>query len=368
MDRRYRRRIVERRPGSRPPHVRAADTESVTLIAGYGLAIAKALESRGVDPHRVFAAAGIDERLSNDPLRRLPLSAVSRLYRACIEATGDEYFGLTVARFISAPTLHALGYGLLASTTLADFCTRVQRYFRLVSQTARVEVVPKGSTVRLSFEPSVRVSAQSEDAWLGTLCLTMRALYREDFRPLAVELTHPMPDGGEGPYVGFFGAPVRFDASAGTLVLPRADMDVPLYGACPELARSHDALAASYVARLDRADVVANVRARIVELLPGRTCSKSRIATDLSMSLTTLQQRLTERGTSFQSLLNDIRRELASSYLRQPDLSVKEVAFLLGFTDLSNFTRAFKRWTGASPTRFREQGDRRPGSRRRPAI
>ena len=107
---------------------------------------------------------------------------------------------------------------------------------------------------------------------------------------------------------------------------------------------------------LDRADVVANARARLVELLPSVECRKSRVAAALSMSTSTLHQRLIERGTSFHALLNDLRRELACSYLQQSGVSVTEITFLLGFTDVSNFTRAFKRWTGMSPTRFRELG------------
>lgn len=341
-------------PDSSAPHVATAAPDSMGLIAGYGLAIAQALEFSGVDPKRVFAAAGIDHHLSNDPLKRLSNAAVGRLYRVCAEVTGDDYFGLTVAKFIHPTTMHALGYGLLASATLMDFCKRVQRYFRLVSQRARADIVADGANVRFVFQPLIALSPQTQDAWLGALYLTMRTLYREDFHPVAVEFAHPAPAAGDGRYVEFFGAPVRFDTADVTLVLQGADMDVPLYGACPELAQWNDNLAASYIAKLDRADVVANARARILELLPSGACSKGRVASDLAMSATTLQQRLTERGTSFHELLNDIRQELATGYLRRSGTSITEIAYLLGFTDLSNFTRAFKRWTGMSPTRFRE--------------
>ena len=333
-----------------------ADPDSVTVIAGYGLAVAKALDHCGVDSRRVFAAAGINDALRNDPLKRLSLEKITRLYRECVEVTGDPYFGLTVAKFMQASTLHALGYGLLASTTLMDFCRRVQRYFRLVSQTARVEILPRGAEVHFSSVPLVDVCPESQDAWLGTLFRMMRLLYRDDFHPVAVEFAHAMPDPGAGPYAEFFGAPARFGCHAVTLILPRADLEVPLHGACPELAQFNDNLAATYIAKLDRADVVANVRACLVEFLPSGECSRSRVAAALSMSAGTLQQRLIERGTSFHELLNDLRRDLACSYLQQSGVSVTEITFLLGFTDVSNFTRAFKRWTGMSPTRFRERG------------
>jgi AraC-like DNA-binding protein len=332
-----------------PPDV----ADSVTVISGYALAIAKALESRGVDPRGVFAAAGIHDGVSNDPLRRLPRAAIDQLYRTCVAVTGDDCFGLTVAKFIHAPTLHALGYGLLASTTLMDFCLRVQRFFPLVSQRALVDVVPDGSTVRFAFPLRVEVSPQTQDAWLGAMFLTMRMMHREEFHPVTVEFAHGKPAAGDAKHVEFFGAPVRFDAAIAALVLPRADMEVRLHGACPELAQWHDNLAAKYIAKLDRTDVVANVRARILELLPSGACSKGKIARDLAMSATTLQQRLTERGTSFHALLNHTRQELATGYLQRSGTSITEIAFVLGFTDVSNFTRAFKRWTGTSPTGFR---------------
>ena len=324
-------------------------------IAGYARVVAQALERRGIDSRRVFADAGIGDAAKNDPLMRLPVDTITRMYRASVEATGDPYFGLQVANVVGPATLHALGYGLLASSTLTDYCARVQRYFGLVSQAARVEIEPRGDAVCFSTVPVAGVCSETQDMWLGLMFRMMRQLFVDELPLVGAELPHPMPAAGDAPYVEFFGAPVRFDCRGATLVLPRRIMHIPLQGACPELAQLNDNLAATYLAKLDRADVVANVRARIVELLPSGECSKTRVAAALYMSPTTLQQRLLERATSFHELLNDIRRELACSYLPQSGVSVTEITFLLGFTDVSNFTRAFKRWTGTSPTQFREQ-------------
>ncbi len=331
------------------------DNSTVSVIAGYGLSIARALEHSGVDSRRVFAAAGLSEPLSNDPLKRLPLETITRIFRICVEVTGDPYFGLKVARFTRASNMHALGYGLLASATLMDFCLRVQRYFGLVSRNSRIEIITKGDEVHFRTVPLVAVCAETQDAWLGIMHKMILSLYHEDFKPIAVELVHAEPTPGDAPYVKFFGAPVFFNRDAVSLILPLSDMSIPLQGACPELAQVNDNLTSEYLAKLDRSDIVANARARIVEQLASGDCSKTKLAAALNMSKTTLQQRLTERGTSFNQLLNEIRRELACNYLRQSGVSVTEITFLLGFTDVSNFTRAFKRWTGVSPTAFREQ-------------
>jgi AraC-like DNA-binding protein len=325
-----------------------------TTIAGYALAIRQALEYRGVDPARVFRAAEVSQELSNDPLNRLTIDEVTRLFKACVEITHDPYFGLTVAKFLHASNLHALGHALLASTSLLDFCRRLERYFRLASQVASIEVAERPGAVELITHPLFNPCAETEDAWLAIVVRFMREMLRRDYKPLYVQLMHDRPAGGSKPYEQYFGCPVEFGYADATLVFDRAEMDQPLPGACPEIAQANDQLAASYIAKIERTDSVAMVRSAIIGLLSSGDCSRRRVADALHLSEATLQQRLAQRNTSFQALLDDTRRELACNYIRQAAMSVTEITFLLGFTDVSNFTRAFKRWTGKSPTGFRK--------------
>lgn len=328
--------------------------ESASVIAGYGIAIANALEYSGVDPQRVFLSAGIDQTLCNDPLQRLPVTAISRLYEACVEVTRDPYFGLTVAKFLHASNLHALGYGLLASSTLLDFCQRLERYMRLVSHTARMEIREQGDEAQLASYKLYDACPQTQDAWTAFLYRTMRLLHGGELKLLRVEFVHALPDEGAEPYVKFFGVPVLFGYPATVLAFDRSALRTPLPGACLELAQFNDNIVVNYLAKLDRNDVVACARAQIIELLPSGACSKNRVAAALCMSSSTLQARLAQRGSSFNDLLNATREDLARTYLSQPALSVTEIAYRLGFTDLSNFTRAFKRWTGQSPSEYRQ--------------
>jgi len=341
-------------PEDRPSCARNPEART-TVIAGYGIAIANALEYSGVDSRRIFHAVGIDESLSNDPLHRLPVTTISRLYQACVDVTGNPYFGLSVSRFLHLSNLHALGYGLMASSTLLDACNRLTRYMCLVSQTARMLVKESDGESQLIAELLADPCPQTQDAWAAFLYRLMRLLHGGDIALLRVELAHSQPSGGDAPYVEHFGAPVLFEQKALALVFPSELMRIPLPGACPELAQFNDNIATGYLAKLDRNDVVAGTRAKIVELLPSGQCTKNRVAEALYMSPATLQSRLTQRDTSFHDLLNEIRHDLACSYLCQPVLSVTEIAYMLGFTDLSNFTRAFKRWTGQSPSAFRQQ-------------
>jgi AraC-like DNA-binding protein len=338
----------------RTTHTRVDNHSVRTTIGGYALAIAKALEHHGVDSTRIFRAVGIPPSLlKNDPMCRLPVDTMSSLYKACVDVTHNAYFGLTVARFIHVSNFHALGHALAASPNLMAFCQRLERFFRLATHASEIQLSESASEVSLRANVLAKISGETEDAAMGFIVLTMRQLYIPSFRPLRVELSHPMPrDGGE-PYEALFRAPISFDQAAPQLVFSRADLQQPLAGDCAELAQVNDNIAINYLARLDKNDVVTTVRQKIIEYLPNGDCSRDKVAGAMCISPSTLQFKLSQCSTSFHELLDSTRRELASGYVQQSALSITEITFLLGFSDTSNFTRAFKRWEGRSPTRYR---------------
>ena len=178
----------------------ARTRDQPTVIAGYALAIARALAHKGVDSHRVFRAAGIPEAASNDPLERMTSSQVAALYKTCVEVTHDPYFGLTVAKFIHASNIHAVGYALLASKTLLDFCLRLERYFAVVSQSAALRIERGPQELALRFHHQTNLCGETEDAFLAFLLRFMRLLHNDEFVPLRVEFHHPCPL--EGPEIG----------------------------------------------------------------------------------------------------------------------------------------------------------------------
>ncbi len=123
-----------------------------------------------------------------------------------------------------------------------------------------------------------------------------------------------------------------------------------------ELAKQNDALVADHLARIGRVDSLRDrVHALLVEHLPDGGPSEATIAQRLCMSPRNLQLQLAQEGTSYKVLLNCARQDLARSYLQKGKYSIKEIAFLLGFSDDATFTRAFRRWTGQSPRRFADE-------------
>ena len=324
-----------------------------TTIGGPVLAIAKALEFCGIDSVELFRAEGISLTLTNDPMLRLPTDTMRRLYAACVAATNDPYFGLTVARFIQISNLHALGFALAASSTLYDFCQRLERYFRVLTEAAVISLIEADGEVILRFDHVGKTCPEAEDAFFGFVVLAMRQLSSAQFNPRRVAFHHSAPDRGHTPYLNLFRAPLTFDEVQSALVFCKADMMGPLAGSCTELAQVHDNIALKYLSQLDRNDVITRVKSAIIELLPNGECSRELVAKTMCMSPTTLQSKLAKRQTTFHDLLDGTRLQLARNYMQESALSITDMTFMLGFTDTSNFSRAFKRWTGQSPTDFR---------------
>jgi AraC-like DNA-binding protein len=326
------------------------------LIAGWAVAVAEALDAQDVDSKALFAAADIDLCNARDPSARFPAARMSHVYELAEAATGDPAFGLSIAQYVHPTSLHALGYSLYASRTLETFCRRIVRYFRFVTTNAVTRVEMTATDYRLILIPTSGLSLYiPQDAWLATIMRFSRQIYRANFAPLRVCLRRPKPSGNIEKFTEYFRAPVEFGSEGNMLVFDRADMCVQLPAANAELARQNDHVVMSLLARMDRQDIVAQVRASFVDLLPSGNCNKEKIARRLNMSERTLQGRLSERQTSYRILLNETRRELAEQYISQGLRSVSEVAYLLGFSDYSSFSRAFRTWTSSSPSVFRNR-------------
>ncbi len=324
-----------------------------STLATWSATILRALAARGIDSGPIAAAAGIDPTaLGADA--RVPREALNRLWALAVAASGDPAFGLEVSRYPAQTTFHALGYAVLASTTLREAFERIIRYRRLIGDVLELRLVDAGDRWRFEIDVSAHsgVPPQAVDA-IAAICVRQaRALHApRPCDPLAVEFARPAPR-DQTPYRRVFRAPLRFDAAANALEYARADLDDPLPAGNAELARGNDEVLVRYLARLEQSRLASRVQQALLDAMPDGAPSKSAVARRLGMSARNLQRRLAEEGTSFSALLADARVSLARTYVDEGRLSVTEIAFVLGFADTSAFSRAFKRWTGVSPRAY----------------
>jgi AraC-like DNA-binding protein len=274
-----------------------------------------------------------------------------------VTATGDEAFGLTVARHVNQTTFHALGYSLTASTTLREAFERMLRYFRLISDAADLTFELDGDRYRFAIctpEHGPQPAPEAIDAFTFLAVRLCRGLYRREFSPSAVSLQRAMPHNISA-FERAFRAPLEFSAKQNGIWFARDVFEQKLEGANPELARHNDEIVVRYLAQMQKQNLRARVHAALIEQLPHGEPSQEKVAAALHMSPRNFQRKLAEEGSSYTELLNDTRRDLALSYVRDPGYSLGEITYLLGFSDASSFNRAFKRWTGQSPSAYRSE-------------
>ena len=316
--------------------------------------MAEALESYGVDSSRLLSRAGIDLDLLTDPWKLYPVSVRNRVWKLAVEATGDACFGLRAGAALRPPMLGHLGYSLLASSSLLTMFNRLDRFLMLVTTDGFHKTAEVDGEYRILItmvEPNLCPEAM--DAWLMILVKLCRDIYSPDFRPLRVELQRPPPAGCTQEMEQVFNCPVSFSSNQIALYISKTDMQAKLPGALRELALQHDKVLSDYLARHQQSDVLTRVSVFITELLPGGTCSKVEVANKCHMSPRTLQNKLSNADTSYYSILDQVRQELALEYISQSHRNLHEIAFLLGFSDSSSFSRAFKRWNGVSPAQYK---------------
>ncbi len=329
-----------------------------SALSSWVLLIAKAIDSYACDSEEIFAKAGLDYSRLRDPVARFSFTAVKRLWVLASEAVEDPCFALTVASFWHPTTLHALGYSWLASNNLEEAFERAVRYSRIINTAASgILKIEKSVDSYCLIIDTNRVTPPpvpaSIEAAMAMLLVMSRAAYGEEFRPIRVSLQSDEPACADR-IREFYQAPVSFSQAESAFWLDPEVVSQPLATANPELVRINDSIVTDYLAQLDRSDVTMRVKSELIGRLPGGRISEADVAVSINISQRTLQRKLKEQGKTFTGLLESTRQELSLQYVRDPQYSFNEITFLLGFTEPGNFSRAFKRWYGKSPTQFRK--------------
>ncbi len=328
-----------------------------TTLTSWPLMVVKALEEKGIDARALLRQTGLDPALLDDPNARYHYRRINRFYHRAVEESGDPCLGLEASRHWHPTTLHALGYAWLASQTLKEAFERLVRYVRIVSDTGQLRFEREDDGYRLIFGPFLGqvegiMHPMAVDLAYAVIVRMARMSYGEDFHAREVHLTYadsPCHD----QLTAFHRAPIVYGTDEFALRFDAEPIEARLPTGNAELARVNEEVIDHYIARMDQADIVTRVKVAITEELPSGRISEERIAEHLNMSQRSLQRKLQERHTSYRALLEETRRDLANRYMEDTRYRISEITYLLGFSDPSNFTRAFRRWKGVSPTVYR---------------
>ncbi len=315
------------------------------------------LEALGHAPDSLLADIGIDHGALDNPDAVLPVGAMARFWEKAVRSTRDDALGLHIALAAPVSSFDVHGYALLSSATLRSAYRRACRYQRLLNEGSQLVFSEddNGGLLQHSLPAGRAVSRQPAEFLVTTWLRLGRLVVGSNWRPLQVFFAHDRPaDARE--YDAVFNSPIQFSSGRNALQVPAATLDLPNPRADGALLELLDRYATTLLEkRVARDNVSARVRAWLVETHTSGLPAAPQAARALALSPRTLHRRLEEEGTSFRTLLDQFRREKAVELLASGRHGIADVAFLLGYSELSAFYRAFRRWTGQAPAEFRKQ-------------
>ena len=314
----------------------------------------KLLEDYGHNPESLFREVGLDPKLIHHPDARMSYEVADNLWSKTSDLIDDPCFGLHAVKHWHPSHFGALGYAWLASSSLRTAFNRFDRYVHTVSEFVdfQLEDTAEGFVVTFIPKPFVLDIPARTDAMLAIFTKMCRINVNQELNPSLVTVTHKeFPCSGE--YYAYFRSPIQFEAATNSFTLSTEVIDQTLDGTNPQLAQLNDQLMISTLAKLNRNNIEQRVKAAIIEQLPSGNISQEMVADALHMSVRNLQRKLKNIDTTFRDLLDDIRQQLAKQYVTASDVNLNEVTFLLGFSESSSFSRAYKRWHGVTPSKAR---------------
>lgn len=315
--------------------------------------------SVGLEREAALERAGLTEEDLRDPDALVPYESLVAIWDELTQRYPEAPLGARYAAMWSFEGLGIVGYVLRNAATGHDAIRSCLRFSRLVDPFLRFDVTRRGDEHIVALDHEPRVVAMSEPLEMLVLATVKmaRSLYAVPPLPRAVCFRHRCRHSPEvyAPIVGD-GVPVRFGERFDGIVFPSALLDLPIANADPRVAtyllRHAETLLAETQAPSD-VPIELRVRRAIDGALPSGKVDAATIAKQLGTSVRSLQRDLGGRRTTFSRLLDEARQARSLALLAKPELTVAEVAFLLGYAESRVFHRSFRRWTGKTPTEWR---------------
>jgi len=330
---------------------------SLKEMAVWARQLAEELAKQGYPVQQLLTQVGLAERDLQGKDARISFVKNTAFFELAAEVTENSNLGFEFAQSRETRDAGLIGYVGLNSPTVKDALKNLSHYRHVMSDALEIDVddLEKSGTVRW-WRRGLAPARSRQFMEFGTtnLVRALREITKRRLKPVRVTFAHPR-NARIREFERFFGCPVEFGRRANLIELSPTDLRAPIVEAdnrlldvlrsyCVEVLAKHREQAPSLIEKVERliVDRLSNAEARL-----------DVVANELGMSSRTLSRSLEKLGTSFNAIVETLRKDLAQKYLKQSDLSLKEIAFLLGYTDSSSFNHAFKRWTGNTPKQAR---------------
>jgi AraC-like DNA-binding protein len=317
--------------------------------------VVEAFEADGLEVPALFSEVGLEMAALQDLEARLPTDKVSLLWHRAVMRSGNPIVGLMHSRSVKPAYFDIVSYTMMSAPTLGGLLEQLGLYVGIISDVARVSLSDGSEGIRCTLElpgDQLQVPWQRFAYDLLTLVSFCRWVANRDLRPVALELVSPMSI-ELASHCDALGIPVRFLMPSNSVIFSHKDVQEPLPTAHNLLVTVVEGIARERLHELDHAETSLRARTAIVDRLAQGEPRRAEVARALGISERTLHRRLEAEGTSFVKLVDDTRRGMAEQYLGGRNLSLADIASLLGFADLSSLSRASRRWFGSTPRRHR---------------
>ena len=316
-----------------------------------------ALRNHGIDPALLLERLGLTEQGLKEDQIRISAAAQARLLEYAAEALHDPAFGFHLATKVNPREVGLLFYVASAAKDLGDAIELFARYLRIVNEAVRVKLTRRNSdfVVELHFVGVARFRAwQNAEFGIAVLVKSLREITGRNVHPTKITFVH-MRSSGFPEFERFCGCPVEFGGSSDRLVFSHRSLALPLITGdihlldtlrpiCDEAAKQRETAPGTLRALVEN---------EAQKLLPHGKARRHNVAKNLAMSTRTMARRLASEGTTFEDVVDELRRSLALQYIRTPSISLSQIAWLLGYEGGTSFNHAFRRWTGGPPSAAR---------------
>jgi len=331
------------------------NTASVNLIN----ILLKFVADAGKDSDAICEACGIAPDSLEDTEARVHVKKVFAVWSEAQRQMRDSDFGLHIGE-----SMHGYAGGnllfsvMMNSPTVGDAFEKFCRYHSLMNDAIQPKILIQDEYAFLSWDvdnPRLKPSEHISEALLSFFNTILNFLTENRCKPVEVHFKHGQPEKIDE-YKRIFKAPVLFNQSHNQLVINRANLVRPIFMADPRLLKVLE----QYTVEIMHKVYFSNsLSFRVIQLMgkkiQGEKPTIGYIARELAVSVRNLQNKLKEEGASYQQLLDYTRKEMALKYFENPEITLCDIAFLLGFSEQSAFNHAFKRWTGSTPKQYRKK-------------
>ncbi|GAA6150767.1 AraC family transcriptional regulator [Pseudoteredinibacter isoporae] len=325
--------------------------------ASYVAILSEMLRDYGHPTDAILATVGLSNQHLDQPDASISDQQLRQLLETAAKVSNDPALGLHFGQRLTLTSHGVLGYALMSCNDLFSALDLLMKYYRLLMNSAMLTLEKKDRHILIEHKnlgQDLMNPNFDEEIFTAGIVTAVRQLLHRDQLPMELYFAYPEP-AHSAEYHRTFDCPIHFDHHRNAIKLEKGLLQEKPEFANPSMLKIYQQQCDKLLARLDdKADLSSSVRRVLVSENSGFPKLEA-MAEKFHMSPRTFRRRLQDEGNSFQKISDEVKRQLAEDYLRNSNFSIETVAGLVGFNDISNFRRAFIRWTGESPANFQKR-------------